>query len=336
MRDAGCFQFKSLVFCDSYKSASKQDIVLGSFLKSPLHIIRIRRHVKEALRSSAEKVVVHAHLTWPFIYVALATLGLNNVSLIFTEHSTSNRRRKVRLLRFIDRFFYERYDKVICISNGVKRSLAEWLGKSKAKKLLVIENGSRAFRVSKRASLKGRRLKIVSVGSLSHQKNFEVGIRAVASVKGEVEKYLIVGEGPERERLEALTSELELEDVVEFLGWLDDVEPYFHKADIQLIPSRREGFGLVAVEGMSTGLPIVASKVEGLNEVLGVETKSVVLVDEIESPEAWAKKILEVKSLILKEGAENLSKASRAQSEKFTINKMAEEYLELYKGLLKS
>jgi len=104
-----------------------------------------------------------------------------------------------------------------------------------------------------------------------------------------------------------------------------------HEADIQLIPSLWEGFGLVAVEGMSTGLPIAASDVTGLREVLGGESNpSVVLVEKMLSPLDWVSAIRNLISKNQSLGFENIANFSREQAEKFSFDKMARGYFDIY------
>ena len=78
-----------------------------------------------------------------------------------------------------------------------------------------------------------------------------------------------------------------LEEKVKLLGWVDSVERYLHASDIQIISSLWEGFGLCAVEGMSTGIFIVCSNVDGLCDVVGSSNTSAIFVDKPECVESW-------------------------------------------------
>jgi len=312
----------------------KNEAVLGVKPSNPMNIFRIRKIFKELLRKAKNRgVIVHAHLTWPFLYVALATLGLPKIKLIYTEHSTTNKRRNIPMLWFLERFFYRRYARVICISEGVRNALAKWVGPKIAERLETIPNGSRIYSLIKRSSLDERLPRLVSVGSLSSRKNFATTIRAIGQMRNEIDSYTIVGDGPGRTTLEQIIQQEQLEEKVRLVGWSDSIEKYLHVADIQLIPSLWEGFGLVAVEGMSTGLPVVASNVNGLSQVLGESNPAVTLINNVESVDYWVGGIRKTVDKLNSLGANSLAQSSRHQAEKFTLDAMAYRYLELYRTL---
>lgn len=310
---------------------SQGEFAFETGLRSPLNILKLRRTIK-ARAKGREPVIVHAHLTWPFVYVALATMFLN-VRLFYTEHSTHNKRRNSKVFRFLDRLIYARYDRIICISQGVCQSLADWVGPRLARKLVVIPNGAKLYPLVNRAAPVGRKLRLVSVGSLHARKNFSTAIAAVARIRDCVEEYVIVGEGPERPVLERLIAEHDLQQVVQLAGWSDNVGDYLTKADVQLIPSLWEGFGLVAVEGMSTGLPVIASDVDGLREVLLGAGDSVCLLPDTQSVRAWASAITEMSGRLQPETVGSMAASSRAQAERFSLDRMVEQYLAEYAGL---
>lgn len=316
-----------------YFNNSKSSIVLNDNEKilnvstrNPLTTFKLRRLFKQKLKES-DVLVVHAHLTWPFFFTALASLGLN-MRLIYTEHNTFNKRRKIPFFKYIERWFYARYSRIICISDGVYDSLSKWVGKSLTDRLVVINNGARIY-TFKHRDHSFEQLKFVSVGSLSDKKNFCTTIKALAKLNSVDWQYDIVGEGPERAYLEKLVLELGVQNRVSLVGWSDQIERYLLNADVQLIPSLWEGFGLVAVEGMSTGLPVVASNVDGLREVLDEKNPAVFLVDETTSEQAWLNKI-EACICSLSTNRQKMAEASREQAEKFGLDKMVKAYAEEY------
>lgn len=324
----------AIYFVGITTNLEKNEIIFGENLRNPLNILRIRKILKKFSTKNHSNLIVHAHLTWPFLYTTLASFGLSNIKLVYTEHSTVNKRRKIPLLWIIDRIFYSRYNRIICISQGVHDSLAQWLGPKLSQRLITIPNGSRIYSLAKRPTLEGRLPNLVSVGSLSFRKNFSTAIHAISKLKEEINSFTIIGEGPERKQLEKIINNEGLTDKVKLIGWSDNIEKQLHCADIQLIPSLWEGFGLVAVEGMSTGLPVIASNVPGLSEILGDNNPAITLVNDVESIDAWVTAIRDTIKKIKCVGTESIAISSRKQAENFTLDEMANKYLQVYNQLL--
>lgn len=319
-----------IYFTGKDKTQKKNHYLLNLNPRNPIGILYLRKILKKIVNRTNKEVIIHVHLTWPFFFTTLALLGIKNVKLFFTEHDTTNKRRKIPFFYIIDRLFYSQYLSIICISKGVYNKLAEWVGVEIKEKLKVVYNGSRLYSLSKRRLLQNRLPRLISIGRLISKKNFSITISAISEIKNEIESYTIVGEGSERKKLEKLIKSLNLEKKVKLIGWVENVEKYLQEADIQLIPSLYEGFGLVAAEGMSTGLPVVASNIEGLKEVLGKPNPSVVLVNKVNSIDEWKQGIIKAIKNINMLGSEKISKLSKYQVKKFTFKKMAEDYLNIY------
>ncbi len=98
-------------------------------------------------------------------------------------------------------------------------------------------------------------------------KGIDVALRAMPLLPQT--QLAVMGEGPERDSLARLAQDLGCEDRVHFLGYRQDLGSIVAGADLMLIPSRAEGFGLAAVEAMAQGVPVVASAVGALPEVVG-------------------------------------------------------------------
>lgn len=316
-------------FSGDGRSLKPNEVSLDSGARSVSNIFKLRSEISR-LRKQHPDLIVHAHLTWPFIYVALATLFLR-VRLFYTEHNTYNRRREIPGFRLIDRFLYSRYERVICISDGVHKSLLSWIGQGlSAGRLITVPNGAQLHGLKVRTPVNDRGISLVSVGSLTEKKNFTVAIEAVSQLRDRIAEYVIVGEGGERTKLEDLINSRGLCDIMALPGWSDDVEGYLCRADVQLIPSQWEGFGLVAAEGMSTGLPVVVSDVDGLREVVGPESEAVTLVPEYQSISAWVNAISEAITKCEKSGPPEISMAASSQAGKFSLDKMVSGYLDAY------
>jgi len=107
----------------------------------------------------------------------------------------------------------------------------------------------------------GDRFQLLCVGRLSRQKGQDILLRALALVRADLPPMTLalVGTGPEEASLREACTRLGLDDVVEFIGYTSEPAAYFRAADCLVLPSRWEGFGVVLVEALQTGLPLLAA-----------------------------------------------------------------------------
>ncbi|MGB3641048.1 MAG: glycosyltransferase family 4 protein [Rivularia sp. (in: cyanobacteria)] len=110
-------------------------------------------------------------------------------------------------------------------------------------------------------------VKLVMVARFAPQKDQFTLIKALAGIEEEFELQL-VGDGETRGQVESLVSELGLQSKVKFLGKRSDVEYILQDAQISVLSTNWESFGLVSVEGMRAGLPVIATDIGGVNEVV--------------------------------------------------------------------
>jgi glycosyltransferase involved in cell wall biosynthesis len=111
-----------------------------------------------------------------------------------------------------------------------------------------------------RAAGQGR-FRFLSVGRLSRQKGQDLLLEALAIARADLPpvELTLVGSGPEEGRLHRMTRQLGLEDIVHFAGYRSDPSPYFRSADCFVLASRWEGFGVVLLEALQFGLPLLAA-----------------------------------------------------------------------------
>lgn len=110
---------------------------------------------------------------------------------------------------------------------------------------------------------------LVHVSNFRPVKNVPLVVEAFARVAAETPaRLLLIGDGPERSRVEAMLRERGLSDQARLVGSQEHVESLVREASVFLLPSRLESFGLAALEALASGVPVVASRVGGLPEVI--------------------------------------------------------------------
>ena len=200
--------------------------------------------------------VVHSHLFPSQYWAALAHCCIKKGILVTTEHSTSNTRAKYWLTTQIDKCIYGLYDGIICISEAT----ADFMRKRTPHKVTikVIENGVRLPSISSQKNLNSQRKDIVSglsdtnfvllqVARFSTQKNQDCLIRALKLLPDNIH-VLFAGYGKREEVCRQLAEEEGVSERTHFLGMREDIAQLWSIADLGVMSSHWEGFGLAAVE----------------------------------------------------------------------------------------
>ncbi|MGR8948274.1 MAG: glycosyltransferase [Gammaproteobacteria bacterium] len=131
---------------------------------------------------------------------------------------------------------------------------------------------------------RGQPVRLVAVGRFVRKKGFDLLINAIARLPKRIKVSLkLVGDGEQRAALERLAHELSVEDCIEFTGWSSNIQPHLDAADIFVLPSRDEPFGIVCLEAMARGVPIVATNTQGPREILNTNNACVIEKDNIDA-----------------------------------------------------
>jgi glycosyltransferase involved in cell wall biosynthesis len=228
--------------------------------------------------------VVHAHQYTCFFYGVLAKM-LTGAPLVFTEHGRFYPDRPSVKRRVFNFLFSRRADRVTAVSNGVKESLRRIEGFA-ADRIEVVYNGIDVDRLARSAAAaKGVArsrfgvpplAKVVgTVGRLDPIKNHALLLHAFAAVARRMDDalLLIAGEGPELDRLRALSASLDIEGRVRFLGKRSDIDQVLAALDVFALSSFSEGTPMTLIEAMAASVPIVSTAVGGVPEIVrdGVE-----------------------------------------------------------------
>ena len=163
-----------------------------------------------------------------------------------------------------------RVARIVAVSDGLHRELIERWGADRGKTVRIHNPATidLAGAAATAGDLAARPDVVLAAGRLSPEKGVDVLIDAFARVRRPEARLLIAGEGPERGRLERQARDLGIADRITFLGQIADVRPLYRDARVLAVPSRTEAFGMVVVEALAHGLPIVATACTGPTEIL--------------------------------------------------------------------
>lgn len=241
---------------------------------------------------------------------------------------------------FIDRMLKNRDDLLIAECETSRRHLVKKLGYA-PDKVKTIYNGidvagwpvSKLDRQQKRLELRlgAQEFLIGAVGRLDAQKGHGVLLEALAKLRTRYPaRCVIIGDGPKHAALEAQIRRLSLEKAVWLLGERDDVTAWLSSLDVFALPSLWEGLPNALLEAMGLGLPVVASAVDGIPEVVADGVNGLLVSPS--QPTALAKRLAELAAdpaLRARLGQQ----AQRTVFERFSLARMIGEYEAVYAAL---
>jgi glycosyltransferase involved in cell wall biosynthesis len=270
--------------------------------------------------------VVHTHLVHADLYGGLAA-KLRGTTLVSTKHNDDPFR--TGAFRFVERGLARLADRVVTISDSLRRFTIERVGVP-AEKVETIHYGldepPHAWGTNPPDAVPETARVVLSTSRLTRQKGIDVAIEALSFLPDDV-VLVVLGEGPERALLEELAREHAVDARVILPGRVPDVTAWLRRASVYVQPARWEGFGLAVLEAMVCGLPVVATNVSSLPElVVDGETGLLVPPDE---PAALARAIERaLADPVL--GQAGLDRARRS----FSVQQMTDRTVSLYESLL--
>ena len=221
--------------------------------KNPITIIYCALRLA-VLQSKYRWDIVHVHSRVP-AWVAWVMSKISGVKWIVTAHALYSLNLGIIPLKHSDG--------AICISCAVRNHLSGYLPPDN----VIIPNGI-IPPVLRHSDFPHDDVRFLAVGRLTHLKGLDVALKALAGLKGYSWTLDILGEGDERGSLESLAGTLGISGRVKFHGDKErnEVERFMAESSCMLFPSYSEGMGLVVLEALSVGLPVIASDLEALRE----------------------------------------------------------------------
>ena len=238
------------------------------------------------------------HADW---HAGLVGLLGHRAALVSTKHN-HDPFRTGRAFRLVERTWIARSQATIAISRSLADFIERWFGGRPAVVRYGLSPGPPPPPLPR--GRHGR--KLLAVGRLERQKGHDVLIDAVAqAIAGGADLRLdICGEGTQRASLQARIERCGVGDRVRLLGQRDDAQRLMLEADVLVHPARWEGFGLVLLEAMRAGLPIIATRVGAIPEVVADASSGLLIESEDTAGLAAAMtRVADDKQLLVRLGA---------------------------------
>jgi glycosyltransferase involved in cell wall biosynthesis len=318
-----------------HKAAQQQGIeshviaCQGQVDRSTIHTLR-----ELVTRTGAD--VVHAHGFKADIYACLALRG-RGIPLVSTCHTWYDTNPLVTFYGKLDRLVLRSYARVVAVSEEVRQRLLK--AGVRDQRIRKIRNGidlhpfTRPISSPDAAVQPNPELIVGLVGRLAWEKGVDVLLAAAAQVIPQIPaaQFVIVGEGPDQDALQRSIDELGLGNKVTLAGRRDDMPAVYASFDVMVSSSRQEGLPMAILEGMASGLPLIATAVGDVPTV--VRDGATGLLVPSEDVEQLAAAILE----LLRDPAKRAQLGAAARQlirDEYSAERMTAEYLRVYEEAL--
>ena len=312
---------------------NEQTIISKRLIENGVNVVFLNKKpgldfncVKELneLCKSIKPEVIHTHL-YAFKYAMLSTF-FTNTRIVHTVHSVASKERDKKALRLFSRL---KRVTIVGLSSEVANTIANEF-KLKRENIPIVLNGVNLEKciVKKDYELSSFNT-IIHVGRYSIPKNHIELLKAMKIIHTSYPtwKLMLVGDGELREEIHSFINDNDMTDYVVEKGVTDNVYPLLSKADIFVLPSIYEGIPMTVLEAMGTALPIVASRVGGIPDLLN-EKNSLLLDNSTSESIANGLQIM----IQGKELRESLGLQALEDSKQYSSREMAGKYISIYRG----
>jgi glycosyltransferase involved in cell wall biosynthesis len=284
--------------------------------------------------------VIHAHQTTPLVYALLSGALTSRPPILFTEHGRFFPDRPGWKRRLIINQLLGPHDRIVAVGNAVRDALVR-IETLPADRIQVIYNGVQPP-VPHASGMRGKlrskfgaaedHVVLLVVARLDPIKNHALALRAMARLVRECPqaRLWLVGDGPERARIEATIRAAGLGHHVSLLGEQRQIPELLAAADVALLTSHSEGIPLILIEAMASGVPVVATDVGGVSEVIEHDRQGWLVPAENEAALCERLKCL-IRS---PDERRRLGTAGRQRATQFSAQRMVGQYAALYEEML--
>ena len=267
--------------------------------------------------------VIHTHL-YVLKYAFLASIG-KGIPIIHTIHNIA-KKESDKIDRLLNKMLFNMNLVVpVAISKKIKETIVKCY-KLPSKSIPVIYNGISLNSFTQKNDYELHSpSRIIHVGRFQEQKNHRCIIESANKLKERNILFICIGEGELKCEIEKMIKDKNLNNKISCVGLTNNVNKYLNEGDIFILPSKWEGFPISIIEAMAVGIPIIASDVGGVSDIVKshingilIEPNSIQLSDSIVQ-------LLDNKTL-----REEYGYNAKKTSEKFSVEKMTTRYIDLY------
>lgn len=245
-------------------------------------------------KSSGSPEIVHAHF-WDVADYCAKFVTREKIRFVVTEHSSMLMEDSIKktVIRIAGRV-YEKADRVIVVSKALKNRIYDIFQREAEIVWNILDEKSFPIEMIEKQNGKDG-FTFVSCGNLIARKGFDVLLKAFSRISEKEARLVILGDGPLREELKGIAKQLGISERVCFKGRQSrkEIREIYLESDCFVLASRKETFGVVYIEAMACGLPVIATCCGGPEDIVTKEVGVLVQVDdEIQLQEAMEHMVL--------------------------------------------
>jgi len=230
--------------------------------------------LRKLLKEGYKPNIVHAH----FFYAGVPAIILGKlykIPVVITEHWSAFLRNQLTLLdRIIARYTMKRASYVLPVSENLRKHIERYRIKGRFRVIPNVVNTQLFYPLPNQSEPHTEKI-ILTVALLRPIKGIPYLLQALHQLRKKREDFIlhIIGDGPNREEYESMTAELGLKDKVRFQGLKTkpEVAEFMRQCDFIVLPSLSETFGVVLIEALASGKPVVATNIGGTDEIVSEE-----------------------------------------------------------------
>lgn len=231
------------------------------------------------LRTRVGKCIIHVHGRCPLFLSSLTMLLYPALPFVVTVHqfADAGTRGVLSWKTLMETFLMKRMRRICCVSEDLRKEILSRIGQAKASNVQTIPNWIEPYwyqenqsNIRPRSSSKSGCFKICGIGRLVREKGFDILVKSISILiaRGYDVTCDIYGDGPEMEALNKQIVDLGMSKSVVLKGVNKEIRVLLLNYDVLVIPSRSESFGITALEAYDAAVPVVASDIEGLRELV--------------------------------------------------------------------
>ena len=285
------------------------------------------RFIENEILANNHIDIIHSHLSYPAGVLGAILQRNRKIPNILTEHSRVTKYFRSWFHKQCVRYALKNSSSVIAVSSSLKKEIIALYNRP----VDIITNFADIDKFELCKTKPNGDLNIGFLGELgSYNKGLDILLKAVSSLKDKHIFLHIGGNGKLQEAFREMAKQLGIEANCRFYGEIlpADVPSFYSKLDMFVLPSRYETFGIVLIEAMACGIPVIATKCGGPEEIVTMETG---LLIEKDNPEELA---LAIKTIWANPGKYNKQTIRKYSADKYGQSVFAENTSNLYKSIL--